>query len=225
MHAENMDTILSDIQSLSEITDRTSAFNTFDADVYTYMTYMKDGKPRGNVMMIQAEPHYFEFFKIPFSGKLVDKDAQGFVYISEQFKEQLQRDSIAGSVTLDGKEYRIAGTYRALNREDTQSSSVGSVFLVNPQAYTYYFKTLHSDITPVALEKITEICRRYVPETLPLNIRNTGDSKQSVMGTVALLQTASLLLAIVSILLLILSIYSGISMDVINRQKKWPSEK
>ena len=153
---KNMDAILSDIQSLSEITDRTSAFNTFDADVYTYMTYMKDGKPRGNVMMIQAEPHYFEFFKIPFSGKLVDKDAQGFVYISEQFKEQLQRDSIAGSVTLDGKEYRIAGTYRALNREDTQSSSVGSVFLVNPQAYTYYFKTLHSDITPVALEKITE---------------------------------------------------------------------
>ena len=202
---KNMDAILSDIQSLSEITDR---------------TYMKDGKPRGNVMMIQAEPHYFEFFKIPFSGKLVDKDAQGFVYISEQFKEQLQRDSIAGSVTLDGKEYRIAGTYRALNREDTQSSSVGSVFLVNPQAYTYYFKTLHSDITPVALEKITEICRRYVPETLPLNIRNTGDSKQSVMGTVALLQTASLLLAIVSILLLILSIYSGISMDVINRQKE-----
>lgn len=121
---------------------------------------------------------------------------------------------------MDGKEYRIAGTYRALNREDTQSSSVGSVFLVNPQAYTYYFKTLHSDITPVALEKITEICRRYVPETLPLNIRNTGDSKQSVMGTVALLQAASLLLAIVSILLLILSIYSGISMDVINRQKE-----
>ena len=40
------------------------------------------------------------------------------------------------------------------------------------------------------------------------------------MGTVALLQAASLLLAIVSILLLILSIYSGISMDVINRQKE-----
>ena len=41
---KNMDAILSDIQSLSEITDRTSAFNTFDADVYTYMTYMKNGK-------------------------------------------------------------------------------------------------------------------------------------------------------------------------------------
>lgn len=40
------------------------------------------------------------------------------------------------------------------------------------------------------------------------------------MGTAALLQTASLLLAIVSILLLILSIYSGISMDVVNRQKE-----
>ena len=64
------------------------------------------------------------------------------------------------------------------------------------------------------------MCIRDRPETLPLNIRNTGDSKQSVMGTVALLQAASLLLAIVSILLLILSIYSGISMDVINRQKE-----
>ena len=31
-------------RSLSEITDRTSAFNTFDADVYTYMTYMKRRK-------------------------------------------------------------------------------------------------------------------------------------------------------------------------------------
>ncbi|WP_148477549.1 ABC transporter permease [Parabacteroides johnsonii] len=216
----NMDAILSDIQSLPEITDRISAFNTFDTDVYTYMTYMKNGNPRGNVLMIQAEPHYFEFFKIPFSGKLVDKDAQGFVYISEQFKEQLQRDSIEGSVTLDGEEYRIAGTYRALNKEGALNRVVGSVFLVNPQAYSYYFKTSHPDITPVALEKITEICRRYVPETLPLDIRNMGDSKQSIMGTVALLQTASLLLAIVSILLLILSIYSGISMDVVNRQKE-----
>lgn len=216
----NMDAILSDIQSLPEITDRTSAFNTFDADVYTYMTYMKNGNPRGNVLMIQAEPHYFEFFKIPFSGKLVDKDARGFVYISEQFKELLQRDSVEGSVTLGGEEYRIAGTYRALNKEGALNRSVGSVFLVNPQAYTYYFKTSHPDITPVALEKITEICRRYVPDTLPLDIRKTGDSKQSVMGSVALLQTASLLLAIVSMLLLILSIYSGISMDVINRQKE-----
>ena len=47
-----------------------------------------------------------------------------------------------------------------------------------------------------------------------------SDSKQSVVGTVALLKTASLLLAIVSMLLLILSIYSGISMDVVNRQKE-----
>ena len=91
--------------------------------------------------MATGDPHYFEFFKLPLEGNLVDKTDRGTVYVSEQFKEQLQKDSIEGSVTLSGDEYRIAGTFRALYKEGGQRNLSGSVFLADPYPSAYYFKT------------------------------------------------------------------------------------
>ena len=217
---QNMDAILSDIDRLPDITDRISLSRSFDIQAFTYMNYIKNGRPQGQVLMATGDPHYFEFFKIPMEGKLVDKNDRGTVYVSEQFKEQLQKDSIEGSVTLSGDEYRIAGTFRALYKEGGQRNLSGSVFLADPYPSAYYFKTSGSDATSNVIKEITEICRRYVPATLPLDIHDFSDSKQTVMGTVNLMRSAFMLLAIVSLLLVILSIYSAISMDTVSRQKE-----
>ena len=103
----------------------------------------------------------------------MDKNDRGTVYVSEQFKEQLQKDSIEGSVTLSGDEYRIAGTFRALYKEGGQRNLSGSVFLADPYPSAYYFKTSGSDATSNVIKEITEICRRYVPATLPLDIHDS----------------------------------------------------
>lgn len=217
---KNIDAILSDIGSLPEITDRTSMSSVYDLGGFIYMSYSQNGQQKGNVNMMQGDPHSFEFFKIPIDGKLVGKNEESMVYISEQFKEQLQKDGVEGSVTLSGREYQIAGTYRALYREIPKKDLCGSVFLVSSKPSTYYFKTSGSGVTEETVKKITEICRRYVPETLPLDIRDITDSKQTKTGVIGMIQKVFILLAVVSMLLVILSIYSAITMDTINRQKE-----
>lgn len=217
---QNMDAILSDINSMPGIVDQTSISQVFDMSSFTYMSYDKDGRSVGMVTMIQGSPHYFDFFHIPMEGKMVDPNAQNIVYVSKQFKEQLQKDSIEGSVKLSGRDYQIAGTFEALNKEGAQRDVSGSVLLVSPQASTYYFKVSDSSDAVEMVKKITDICRRYVPHTLPLDIRNTSDSKQTVIGTIEMIRNVSMLLALISLLLVVLSIYSAISMDTTNRQKE-----
>lgn len=217
---ENMDAILSDIAQLPEIEDRTSISFSIDLWTLIYMSYSYDGKQKGNVNIMQGNPNYFEFFKIPVDGKIVGNNEESMVYVSERFKEQLINDGIEGSVTLNDREYQIAGTYRALYKEIPQKDLCGSVFVVNPSVSTYYFKTSESASVEKTIKKITEVCRRYVPETLPLDIREISDTRQTTMGTVGLMQNAFILLAVVSLLLVIFSIYSAITMDAVNRQKE-----
>jgi hypothetical protein len=217
---KNIDAILSDIGSLPEIIDRTSMSSVYDLGGFICMSYSQSGQQKGNVNMMQGDPHSFEFFNIPMDGKLVRKNEESMVYISEQFKEQLQKDGVEGCVTLGGREYQIAGVYRALYRESPKKDMCGSVFLVSSNPLTYYFKTSNSGVTEETIEKITEICRRYVPETLPLDIRDLTDAKQTKTGVIGMIQKVFILLAVVSMLLVMLSIYSAITMDTINRQKE-----
>lgn len=219
---QNMDAILSDISSLSDIIDQTTISRGFDISSFTYMNYEKDGYSAKQVIMGQGNPHYFDFFHIPMEGKKVDCNTQGIVYVSRKFKEQLQEDSIAGTVRLNGADYQIAGTYEALYKEEVEGRAkvTGSIFMVSPEASTYYFKVSDSSKTSKVIKQITEICRRYVPDTLPLNIYNISNTKQTTVGAMEMTRNASILLAVISILLVVLSIYSAISMDTISRQKE-----
>lgn len=217
---KNMDAILSDIGQLPEIEDRTSVSFSVDLETLIYMSYSQDGKQKGNVNMMQGSPDYFEFFKIPMDGKIVGNNEESMVYISERFKEQLMKDGIEGSVTLNDREYHIGGTYSALYKERPNKDLCGSVFVVSPSVAKYYFKTSESASVGETIKKITEVCRRYVPGTLPLDIREISDTRQTKMGAVGLMQNTFMLLAVVSLLLVIFSIYSAITMDAVNRQKE-----
>lgn len=219
---QNMDAILSDISSLSGITDQTTVSRGFDFGSFTYMNYEKDGHSEKQVIMGQGNPHYFDFFHIPMEGKKVDCNVQGMVYVSRNFKEQLQKDSVAGTVRLNGADYQIAGTYEALYKEEVEGrvKVIGSIFMVSPEASTYFFKVADSSKSSKTIKQITEICRRYVPDTLPLDIRSISNTKQTTVGAMEMMQKASILLAVISLLLVVLSIYSAISMDTISRQKE-----
>ena len=59
-----------------------------------------------------------------------------------------------------------------------------------------------------------------MPETLPLEIRLMSDRTKTTAGTVELISYVFLLLGFISLLVVILSIYSAISMDTVNRQKE-----
>lgn len=66
---QNMDAILSDISSLSGITDQTTVSRGFDFGSFTYMNYEKDGHSEKQVIMGQGNPHYFDFSTFRWKGK------------------------------------------------------------------------------------------------------------------------------------------------------------
>ena len=70
------------------------------------------------------------------------------------------------------------------------------------------------------MKKIEGICRKYVPESLPLDIRIITDKKGTSEGLEDTIYYGCLIMAFVSILVVVLSIYSAISMDTVSRQKE-----
>ena len=62
--------------------------------------------------------------------------------------------------------------------------------------------------------------RKYVPETLPLDVRLFTDKRYTTDGIQDTFFYGVLIMAFISILVVSLSIYSAISMDTVSRQKE-----
>lgn len=220
MH-KNINAILSEIKALPEVVDKVTSFYAFNSSSFTYATYKKADQSESWLTVAQGDPHYFQFFKIPMQGKNAGSDAEGTVYISEAFQKQLEKDGIKGNVTLDDQTYRIVGTYKALYKEKTNDAKTsGSVFFPHKGFQTLYFRISPEVDTKNTIRRITEICRHYVPETLPVEIRHLNDTKQTDDGSISMVRNAMVALAFISLILVILSIYSAISMDTVSRQKE-----
>ena len=69
-------------------------------------------------------------------------------------------------------------------------------------------------------DKLTAIIRKYVPETLPLEIHPLSGNGNSYEGTIQMMYYGILIVAFISLLVVALSIYSAISMDTMSRQKE-----
>lgn len=118
--------------------------------------------------------------------------------------------------------YRLhGGIYKGLYKEELNSKYIqGSVFFPNEEANSFYLQVgLNGDVD-AAIKNIEEICRRYVPESISLSIYKLDEEKQMSYSGVELARDIAALLACISLLLVVLSIYSSISMDTMNRRKE-----
>lgn len=217
---QHINPILDDVRALPECIESLTVMDDLQSEHFPMQTYRKADRSEALVFVSQGQPEYFSFLNIPLDGKIVDTDAEDVIYVSEDFKQQLDKDSIQGMVELNGKSFRIAGTFKALYKELKEKRTIGSAFKPDRLFSHIYFKFAPGTDSDKAIRRVTAICRKYIPETLPLEIRSLADSKQTVMGSMYLTQIAMMILAIVSVLLVILSIYSAISMDTVSRQKE-----
>ena len=218
---QNMDAIISSINTLPDIIEKISSSYPVKMDSYTTTNYTKADKSTTSVTISAGDPNYFSFFQIPVSGKIVDAKDTENIYISEEFQAMLVKDNVQGQIKLNNKNYNIAGVYKALYKESTNNSKkAGSVFIPASNNSIYYFKVSPSGNVNKSIQKITEICRNYVPDTLPVDIQPLDENKHEFDGTLYMMRNMLIILAIISILLVVLSIYSAISMDTISRQKE-----
>ena len=219
------DLILQEIQSLPEYEDYTylSSKNGFQAMSYTYLTYHKSENERKTVVVQHGDVKSFKFFHIPMTGKEDIPERTNRVYVDEQFMNQLQADGNTGTVRLTNNDFQIAGTYKALFKQSNvtrQGNGIGSVFIPSELKGVCYLKFAHSAEMKDVHAKVEAICRKYVPHTLPLEITSLDKDTDSKVDTILLMMKCGMLLGIVSIILVILSIYSAISIDTVGRQKE-----
>ena len=221
----NWEVILQEIQTLPEYEDYTymSSENGFESLSYTYMRYQKNEKEWKSVVVQKGDVNSFDFFHIPMTGKKDIAEGANRVYVDEQFMNQLQADGNTGTIRLSNNDYQIAGTYQALFKQSNmtqQGNGVGSVFLPNAWKGVCYLKFTSGKEMEDVRTKVETICRKYVPHTLPLEIVTLDKATDARVDTILLMMRCGMLLGVVSIILVILSVYSAISIDTVGRQKE-----
>lgn len=214
---QNMSHVIDAFRKMPEIIDEETMWGDLDTRFSKF--YRKPDGTDSFIETTMGNANYFQFFNIPHQGEITD--SEDAVYVSDRFMRQLEKDSISGTVFIEGTSYRIAGTYKALYGENEDDPrTIGSAFFPVKPFGTFYFKIAEGKDTDEVIGKMKDLCREYVPETLPLDIKPITDRKQTLLGTVGLVGTLVNALAFVSLLLVVLSIYSAISLDTAGRQKE-----
>ncbi|GAA6243064.1 hypothetical protein F030043B2_21060 [Bacteroides fragilis] len=219
---KNKDAILSQIKMLPGVEETSAALMTGSFNSFLTSSYESADHRTLTINVRQGDPSYFQFFRIPFQGETVDADASKVVYISEAFRQQLDKDSISGNVKLGEESYRILGIYKACYGENLSEYNQYhiSVFFPTNEISVIYIRFRNDIAFSKAKAQIEKVCRNYVPESLALDIEPLDVRKSTTQGIRDMMGDISLLLAIISILLVVLSVYSAISMDTVSRQKE-----
>ena len=218
---KHIDPVLDEVRRMPEVEELTSFDFPGRASWTTSMNYKcKDGNVKA-VYMQSGHPDYFAFFHIPMEGKTVPPEAGNQIYVSRRFQQFLDEEGNEGTVRLENVDYQIAGVYEALFNETTidRDYFIGSVFLPSANVRCYLIQINEHISASDFLKKLTAVCRRFVPETLPLDIHLLTEDDVA-KENIALMRLGMSILAIVSLLLVVLSIYSSISLDTLGRQKE-----
>ena len=215
----NIQPILTEVRKMPEVEDIISYCISNPINFHIYTEYERKDKSVAHIVMSSGSPRYFRFFHIPMQGKVVSDDASGEVYVSEAFKRLLDADGNTGTVRLDNRDYRIAGVYKALFNEVEDPKYMGSVFMPSTDAQLYYIKVTEAADLPAFLERLDDLCREFVPSTLPIDLMMLDESDEG-LNIIKTMRVAMSVLAVVSLLLVVLSIFSAISMDTVARLKE-----
>ena len=183
-------------------------------------------------ILANGDPKYFEVFNIPMEGKVVNRDEENYVYVDKELHGILQQqEDFDGTIMLDwGRKFQIAGVIDCdITGEGDKGvyfgGSVyrrmqGTIFAVSRCEGYYYYKIKDgADIKKVKAD-IEAIYRQYIPETVDGYIPTVAEVVYENEKPVMMLRHLMYLLTFISLLVMVLSVYSTISLDATTRQKE-----
>ena len=166
---------------------------------------------------------YFSFFGIPMRSTGVDVGGPDDVYIDRHVEKMLRDDGQwSGRIELDGKMYRIAGVFEGLyNNAPISGKYGGSVFFVSPSdARTMLLKVVEGEDVGEVSREVEKVVRRYVPPTLDVDITRLSLLRDADISVPVMLGRVLACVSAVSLLLVVLSIWTSVSLDAACRQKE-----
>ena len=215
----NIGAVLDEVRRMPEVERVTYTNISSSIADFSLIDYPRRDGGKSFAVMQNGSPDYFAFFNIPMEGKLVSPDAGHQVYVSRRFKQLLDKEGYDGTVCLGDVDYQVAGVYEALFAEVEQKNYVGSVFFPSATAKSYYILVDEHTSVREFQERLLQLCRKFIPETLPVDIHLLPDDDET-KAAIGMMQMALTALVVVSLLLVVLSIYSSISLDTQGRRKE-----
>jgi ABC-type antimicrobial peptide transport system permease subunit len=177
-----------------------------------------------------GDPSYFKFFKLPVDGKIVPPDAN-YVYIDRKLHQALLAGgTYDGTVEMgNGLKYPVAGVIDKVLTRDWDNvyvsghgyvSTAGSIFFVSPQGHTFYYRIKDGVSMKEAHKAFEKEFYKFVPKTFEIEIPTLKEINDDLNTVNRMMKHVAFIMAFISLLVVVLSIYSTISLDATTKQKE-----
>ena len=167
-----------------------------------------------------GDPSYFKFFKLPVDGKIVPPDAN-YVYIDRKLHQALLAGgTYDGTVEIgNGLKYPVAGVIDKVLTRDWDIV-YGSIFFVSPQGHTFYYRIKDGVSMKEAHKAFEKEFYKFVPKTFEIEIPTLKEINDDLNTFNRMMKHMAYIMAFISLLVVVLSIYSTISLDATTKQKE-----
>ena len=171
-------------------------------------------------LIAYGDPSYFKFFKLPVDGKIVPPDAN-YVYIDRKLHQALLAGgTYDGTVEMgNGLKYPVAGVIDKVLTRDWDIV-YGSIFFVSPQGHTFYYRIKDGVSMKEAHKAFEKEFYKFVPKTFEIEIPTLKEINDDLNTFNRMMKHMAYIMAFISLLVVVLSIYSTISLDATTKQKE-----
>ena len=176
-------------------------------------------------------PSYFSFFNIQVDGKIVADEASNYVYIDRKLhNSMLEHGNYDGTVELShGRKYPVAGIIDYVFTDDNHTfyasgygnvKSSGSIYFVSPQREIFYYRIKDGVPLKEARKAFIDIYYKFIPSTFDVEINTFAEVLDEMNAVNRTLKHVAYLMAFISLLVVVMGIYSTISLDATTKQKE-----
>jgi hypothetical protein len=197
-----------------------------------------------------GDPRYFELLNIPMEGKLVKPEQNNYVYVNRTLYDKLSKQSgFDGTIQVSNSSELYYRLYKDINIDSYSfttlqiagvidiTPSVAPTFLFDsgfdevkgvmfkvqesPNANTCLYKIKEGVDIEDAKKSFESVYRKYIPKSIDIaSFKTVKDVVLSEEESIRSLLLVSISLAFISLVMLVLSVYSTIALDAARRQKE-----
>jgi len=177
-------------------------------------------------------PNYFEFFNIPMDGKIVPADADNYVYIDKKLHRTLiERGNYDGTLELSGgrkvsvagvadHEFTFDGQFVFADYAGKVPFSGSMLFVNNSNLQKFYYRIKDGVSMEEARNAFKEVYYKFQPRTFDVIVPTLKEAMDELSAANRMFKHMAYIMAFISLLVVVLSIYSTISLDATTKQKE-----
>ena len=194
--------------------------------------YVNGDSIYADIIAYGGTPNYFEFFNIPMDGKIVPADADNYVYIDKKLHRTLiERGNYDGTLQLSGgRKVSVAGVADHEFTFDGQTVfadyagkvpfSGSMLFVNNSNLQKFYYRIKDGVSVEEARNAFKEVYYKFQPRTFDVIVPTLKEAMDELSAANRMFKHMAYIMAFISLLVVVLSIYSTISLDATTKQKE-----